>query len=216
MGRRAGLPLRPDLSLERGLLRGGSLYVAGLDEVGRGAWAGPIVAAAVLLPLRLHNLSERLNGVRDSKQMSPGRRQRWDQRIRELACGVGVGEASREEVDGAGVVVATRLAMGRAVQRLPLPPDFLLIDCLRLPEIEIPQHSIVHGDARCLSIAAASIVAKVARDRLMVELEAVHPGYGFAAHKGYGTRGHRAALERHGASPIHRMSFAPLAGLSRR
>jgi len=216
MGRRAGEPRKPDLNLERELLRGGSLYVAGLDEVGRGAWAGPIVAAAVLLPVRVRSLSGKLKGVRDSKQMSPGQRQRWDRRIRELACGVGVGEASREEVDRIGVVAATRLAMERALQRLPLPPDYLLIDYLRLPEIAIPQLSIVHGDARCLSIAAASVVAKVARDRLMVELEAVHPGYGFAAHKGYGTRGHRAALESLGASPVHRMSFAPLAGFSRR
>lgn len=201
----------PDLWLESQLAAAGLQRVAGLDEAGRGAWAGPVTAAAVVLPVRRANLRRLLQGVRDSKEMTPAGRERWELRIREVALAVGLGQASPQEVDALGPLRATRLAMERALQMLPSEPDYLLIDHLRLPEIELPQTGLPHGDARVLSIAAASVVAKVARDRAMVDLEAVFPGYGFAQHKGYGTPGHRTALHRLGPCDIHRRSYAPVA-----
>ncbi len=189
--------------------------IAGLDEAGRGSWAGPVVAGAVILPLSLPDLEERLNGVRDSKQLSPLERERFYEIICSLALVVGVGVIPSAIIDKLGIVSATRQAMALAIAELSPPPDFLLIDFLHLPAIKISQKSIVRGDALSLSIAAASIIAKVTRDRLMVKLEAEYPGYGFARHKGYGTPQHRAALARLGPSPLHRLSYNPVAAACR-
>lgn len=202
----------PDLRHERALYRRGCRLVVGIDEVGRGAWAGPVVAAAVGLPLESRQLRRLLRGVRDSKQMSPIERRDWEPRIRHLAWGWAVGEASVEEIDTLGIVPATRLAMLRAATELLPSPDGLLIDYLRLPDLQLQQVALKFGDQRSLSIAAASVVAKVHRDRLMVELGRSHPGYGLADNKGYGTAAHRAGLDQQGPCVVHRRTFAPVAG----
>jgi ribonuclease HII len=200
----------PDLNHELELLSKGHRYVAGIDEAGRGALAGPVVAAAVLLPLDRFDLARALADVRDSKQMAPAARHRCDKQIREIAVAIGLGEASAAEVDEQGLVPATRAAMQRAVEALDPIPTFLLIDHIRLPELENRQEAITRGDQSVLSIAAASVVAKVWRDRLMTELEMRFAGYGFDRHKGYGTALHRQALERLGPCPEHRRSYAPV------
>lgn len=199
----------PDLRAERSLWRRGYRYLAGLDEVGRGSWAGPLVAAAVILPRQARAL-RRLEGVRDSKQLQPRQREILAQRVREVALAVGIGLVSPRLVDEWGVVEATRQAMRLALDNLDLAPDYLLIDALHLNGVALPQRGLVDGDARCLSIAAASVVAKVHRDRLMASLEPLYPGYGFAQHKGYGTRQHRLALQHLGPTELHRFSFKPL------
>lgn len=200
----------PSLAEEYAALEAGYLLVAGMDEAGRGAWAGPVAAAAVVLPLSSAKQLARLDGVRDSKTLSPRSREAMEARVAEVALGVGLGLASAAEIDAMGIVPATRLAMGRAVAALPAVPSFLLIDAVKLPELNIPQKSIVRGDALSLCIASASVVAKVRRDRLMAELDDLHPGYGFARHKGYGTPQHRRMLLQLGVSPIHRRSFQPV------
>jgi ribonuclease HII len=202
--------LRPDLREEMALYRRGYRLVAGLDEAGRGSWAGPVVAGAVILPLGNDVLEQALDGVRDSKQLNPSERERLYNVIQTEALAVGVGIVPPGQIDELGIVPATKEAMALAVARLPSIPDFLLVDFLGLPRLDYPQKSIVHGDALSLSIAAASIVAKVSRDRFMIELDSQYPGYGFASHKGYGTPQHRAALDRLGPSPIHRFSYAPV------
>jgi ribonuclease HII len=194
-------PLVPNLSEEYALCTAGHTHVAGLDEAGRGAWAGPVCAAAVVLPLDRPNLPDLLTGVRDSKQVSPARR-------------VGVGWATPAEVDEQGILSATRQAMARAVEQLDVRVDALLVDYVHLPGIHLPQRAIPKADVHCLSVAAASIVAKVKRDQLMVTLDADFPGYGLARHKGYGTRQHREALMKLGPSSIHRISWRPLRELS--
>jgi ribonuclease HII len=200
----------PDLQEELDLYAAGHTRVAGLDEVGRGAWAGPVCAAAVVLPLDCPDLPDLLTGVRDSKQLSPARREALLPVILDVAEAVGVGWAAPTEVDERGVVPATQQAMARAVAELDGQVDALLVDYLRLPDLDLPQRALPKADARCLSVAAASIVAKVTRDQLMVALDRDLPGYGFARHKGYGTRQHRQALARLGPSSIHRMSWRPL------
>jgi len=202
--------LVPDLSEELALCAAGYARVAGLDEAGRGAWAGPVCAAAVILPLGRGDLSSALAGVRDSKQLSPTRREALLPHVLDVAQAVGIGWADPAEVDGMGILAATRLAMARAVAGLGGQVDALLVDHLHLPELALPQQSLPKADARCLSVAAASIVAKIERDRLMMALEHEFPGYGFAQHKGYGTQQHRQALERLGPSPLHRLSWQPL------
>jgi len=199
----------PTLALEAQLLEQGIVHIAGVDEAGRGAWAGPVVAAAVVLSLDGVVIPEALKGVRDSKLLSPRRREELFDVLCREARAIGVGAVGPEEIDTRGIVPATRRAMCLALARLGLAPQYLLIDYVTLPDVEIPQHAMAHGDRLCLSIAAASIVAKVHRDRLMVELDAQFPGYGFAQHKGYGTAAHRRALSRLGLSPIHRLSWAP-------
>ena len=199
-----------DLTEESSLWQAGYRCVVGLDEAGRGAWAGPVVAAAVVLPPRRSDLAAALCGVNDSKQLSPRRREELYPLIWQTALAVGVGQAGPQFIDAHGIVPATHEAMRMALRQLVVAPDYLLIDALRLPGVKVPQRGLIHGDARVLSIAAASIVAKVTRDRLMVALEPQHPGYGFAAHKGYGTATHRAALQRLGPCAIHRLSFSPL------
>lgn len=200
----------PTLHLELRLWAQGFRVVAGLDEAGRGTWAGPVVAAAVALPAGDPELLARLQGVRDSKQLTPARREQLLPRILAHALASAVGVVQERDIDQIGIVAATRLAMSRALEGLYPPADFLLIDHLRLPDVPLPQHSLPHGDALVLSIAAASIVAKVHRDRLMQENDCCFPGYGFARHKGYGTPQHRAALRELGPCTLHRLSFAPL------
>lgn len=200
----------PDLREEVALYTEGYRHIAGLDEAGRGSWAGPVVAGAVILPIGQADLSQRLEGVRDSKQLTPRQRERLYGAIRSAALAVGVGIVPPDMIDELGIVPATRQAMDLALVQLDLLPDFLLIDFLNLPGLSVPQKGITGGDAMSLSIAAASIVAKVARDRWMIQLDAQYPGYGFARHKGYGTRQHRESLARLGPSPVHRLSFAPM------
>jgi ribonuclease HII len=201
----------PSLLLERRLLRQGHHLVAGVDEVGRGAWAGPVVAAAVILPLDAPHLRATLKGVNDSKALTARQRERLAATIGEVALAIGVGGAGPAEIDRHGLLAATRAAMQRAVAMLLPPPEALLIDAVDLSAVvPLPQESPIYGDSRSLSIAAASIVAKVSRDRWMVGLDERFPGYGFAAHKGYGTPEHCAALERLGVCAAHRLSYGPI------
>lgn len=200
----------PTLSEERALLEAGYRLIAGVDEAGRGTWAGPVAAAAVVLPVRSADKLAALDGVCDSKALPPRRREELECRIAVTALAVGFGLASASEIDAFGILPATRLAMRRAIANLGITADFLLVDAVRLPEEIVPQKSIVRGDALCFSVAAASIVAKVRRDRLMAELDGLYPGYGFARHKGYGTAQHWAALRALGPCPIHRRTFAPV------
>lgn len=201
----------PDLTEEVTLLACGYRRIAGVDEAGRGAWAGPVYAAAVVLPLERPDLARLLADVRDSKQLSPPQREAAYARIREIALAVGVGWAEVAEIDAMGTLPATRLAMARAIGQMAVAVDALLLDYLRLPDIPLPQRALPKADARCLSVAAASIIAKVERDRRMVEMDREYPGYGFACHKGYGTSQHRQALQRLGPSPIHRRTWRPVA-----
>ncbi len=183
--------------------------VAGLDEAGRGAWAGPVVAAAVILPPDPDLLAEALAGVDDSKRLSPAARDRFYDRIRAVAA-TAVGVVSPEVIDEIGILNATYRAMQAALAALPQQPDALLIDYIPRPLGDWPQQRLVRGERASLSIAAASIIAKVHRDRLMAALDAQYPGYGFARHKGYGTKQHRRALDALGPCAIHRRSWAPI------
>jgi ribonuclease HII len=205
----AEIPAAPDLHFEAALWAAGLSSVAGLDEAGRGAWAGPVSAAAVVLPPN-PDILQALLGVRDSKQMTPSARAFWAAEIRACVPGWGVGFAESSEIDALGIVPATRLAMSRALAALPALPGHLLIDALRLPAVRLPQTDLIKGDARSLSIAAASVLAKTARDALMTCLGEEYPQYGFAAHKGYGTAVHQATLAAHGPCPAHRCCFAPI------
>ncbi len=207
--RRAPYPL-PDLANELELARQGHSLVAGLDEAGRGALAGPVVAAAVMLPLERFDLASALDGVRDSKLMRPAARERWAVEISQVALDHAVGFASAAEVDELGLLPATRLAMQRSLTELKCRPSYLLIDHLALPEIELPQLAITRGDQQVLSIAAASVLAKVTRDEMMRRLGDRFPGYGFAQHKGYGTARHRQAILQLGPCREHRRSYAPV------
>jgi ribonuclease HII len=214
----------PTLDFEQALWSRRISRVAGVDEAGRGAWAGPVVAGAVILPhprlvknWRRDAAFRALADARDSKLLSPAQRARLVEPIRAAAVASATGLASRDEIDALGIVPATRLAMERAVQALGVMPVALLIDAgvgahgrPPLPDFDAPQKSIIHGDQLSLSIACASILAKVKRDLMMVELDVQWPDYGFAQHKGYGTAAHRAALEMFGSSAEHRMSFAPM------
>jgi ribonuclease HII len=208
--------IEPDLNLEIDLWNGGMNYVAGLDEAGRGALAGPVAVGAVVLPCApwplshrgRSNLSGALAGVRDSKQMTPAARDAASPRIKDMAMCWGVGFASAAEIDADGIVAATRLAALRALDQLLILPQYLLTDFrLELPELDIPQTALVKGDARCLSIAAASVLAKTSRDALMREMDSQVPGYGLGRHKGYGTRAHMLAIRQMGYSPVHRRTF---------
>ena len=198
----------PTWDEERHLRSDGYHLIAGIDEVGRGTLAGPVVAAAVLLDPDAH--APYYDELRDSKTLTPRQRERLAASISQSAVGIGVGVAEHSEVDDLGIVKATRTAMARAVADLALRPHYLLIDAVPLPEAGLPFKAIIHGDGRCRSIAAASIVAKVARDRRMTREEVDHPGYGFARNKGYATLDHLRSLQRLGPSAIHRRSFAPV------
>ena len=198
----------PTLVEEKKLREQGYRRVAGLDEVGRGALAGPVVAGAVILPFPIK--ARWIRQVRDSKQLTRARREELDRHIRAAAVSVSIGVMDCLTIDRQGIARATRLAMKAAIDRMPVPPDYLLIDYFKLPESPLPQKGIKYGDSLCLSIACASIVAKVARDGIMRELDGVYGGYGLAAHKGYGTERHLACLGRLGPLPIHRRSFRPV------
>lgn len=198
----------PSFAEEKLLAAQGYRLIAGIDEVGRGALAGPVVAAAVILSY--HRGAPWLNQVRDSKQLSAAQRQLLSHHIHKTAISVGIGITPSNTIDNQGIIRATRLAMKSAIDQLSPPPESLLIDYMLLPEVPLPQKGIKGGDSLCLSIACASIIAKVARDRLMIELDRVHPGYGLAQHKGYGTKKHLSCLHRLGPSPIHRRSFRPV------
>jgi ribonuclease HII len=208
-------PNSPDMRQERALFRQGHVLVAGVDEAGRGTWAGPVIAAAVILPRHAARLAA-LRGVRDSKLLSPAQRGALFDAIHQAALAVGVGTASHAEVDECGIVPATRVAMKRAINALMPAPDALVIDAVRLADVLLPQRVLFHADTLCLSVAAASIIAKVTRDRMMVDLDAQYPGYGFARHKGYGTQQHQQALAQLGPCAIHRMTFEPVKGTADR
>jgi ribonuclease HII len=195
----------PDFSLEN---RAQVQLVAGVDEAGRGPLAGPVVAAAVLIDLT--NLCEEIFvDVNDSKQMSRAKRQLVHERLTALTC-VSVGEASVAEIDHLNILAATLLAMRRAVLGLPRPPQLVLVDGNQRPHLDCPVRCVVGGDGRSLSIAAASIVAKVTRDRIMAALAAAYPAYGWERNAGYPTKEHRLAVTRHGVTPHHRRSFQPI------
>jgi ribonuclease HII len=200
------LPVSPDFSFETALWEQGFQYIAGVDEVGRGALAGPVAAAAVVLPTGAAEAVEFI-GIKDSKQLSAEQRRKWSVIIRKTALAWEVGLASNTEIDAIGIVPATQLAMRRAINRLRVRVEYILIDYVHLPEIAIPQESLVKGDERSASIASASIMAKVARDAILCELDCQYPGYSFAQNKGYGTQAHRIALSKQGLSPVHRRCF---------
>jgi ribonuclease HII len=192
---------------EQALRYHGFRTIAGVDEVGRGALFGPVVAAAVILPECLEELAKA--GLKDSKQLTREERETLDAQIRGMALALCVVEIDAETIDRVNIYQASRMAMLAAVQGLALAPDHLLIDAMRLDH-PCRQTKLIYGDALSLSIAAASVVAKVHRDALMRELDAVHPGYGLASHKGYGTPEHREALTKLGPSTLHRRTFAPV------
>ena len=199
---------KPSFTEEKMLEAQGYQYIAGIDEAGRGSLAGPVVAAAIILPCQID--TPWLNQVKDSKQLSPARRESLFQHIHEVAISTGIGVVPHKVIDAEGIIKATRLAMKLATDQLSPAPEFLLIDYMRLPEVPLPQKGITNGDCLCFSIACASIMAKVSRDHLMIELDEIYPNYGLAQHKGYGTKGHLACLRRLGPSPIHRQSFKPV------
>jgi ribonuclease HII len=200
----------PTLQRESSLRSEGYRAIAGVDEAGRGALAGPVVAGVAILPLDSPTLEEELLGIRDSKVLSAERRAFFYDRIVHSAAALGVGLVGQAALDEMGVALASKLAMSRALDNLTTPPDYLLVDGFPLEYHDIPYESIVGGDDLCFSIAAASIVAKVVRDQIMITLHRVFPGYAFDQHKGYGTAQHREALSRLGPCAIHRLSFAPL------
>ncbi len=201
----------PTLDLERQLHQQGTYLVAGVDEAGRGPLAGPVVAAAVILSPHLDPSTEWLRLVNDSKKLTPLQRETALRYIELHALAIGVGMASPEEIDSKGIAEANRRAMMRAVEHLLVTPHHLLIDYVTFKECVWPYSPIVRGDGLSYSIAAASVVAKVTRDRMMAEAESTYPGYGFGRHKGYGTPEHLRLLGLLGPSPIHRRSFAPVA-----
>lgn len=202
--------LDEDLRLEQMLLYEKELYqagyqaIAGIDEVGRGPLAGPVVAAAVIL-----SPGCKIKGLNDSKKIPKKKHQEIYQAVMNKALAVGVGLIDNEIIDQVNIYEATKLAMKEALSKLSLKPDYLLIDAMKL-DVEIPQESIIKGDANSLSIAAASIVAKVTRDKLMADYDKEYPGYDFAKNAGYGTKSHLQGLERNGVTPIHRKTFEPV------
>lgn len=181
----------------------GFQQIAGIDEAGRGPLAGPVVAAAVIL-----DPDHPIEGVNDSKKLSEKRREQLFELIMTHAVAVGVGLADAKTIDRINILQATRQAMLEAAQTLPCSPDYLLIDGITTIASPLPQQTLKQGDSRSASIAAASIIAKVTRDRLMLDYDCLYPAYGFARHKGYGSAAHLAALQQHGPCPIHRMTFA--------
>jgi len=198
----------PTFSEERVQWARGLSRVAGIDEAGRGPLAGPVVAAAVIMPVEFRR--GWLSLVADSKVITATRREYLYDKLTASALAFGVGVIDSKTIDMVGIAKATRLAMKDAVKQLQPAPEFLLIDYFKLPEVRLPQRGVTDGDSLCISIACASIIAKVSRDRLMVEFDRLYPGYGFADHKGYGTEAHLECLRKLGASPIHRRSFQPV------
>jgi ribonuclease HII len=205
----AGAKFRCEATLERELRARGFHAIAGVDEVGRGALFGPVVAAAVVL-----SPDRPVRGLNDSKQLEPERRETLSARIRERAAGWAIAAVDAATIDSVNIYQASRMAMRLAVSRLDPAPDFLLVDAMSI-DLPIPQRPLIQGDARCHAIAAASIIAKVYRDACMRVWDRVFPEYGLAGHKGYATPEHCKALDQHGPSPLHRLSFAPVRALSR-
>lgn len=205
------LPASPSLRLEHALGSCGRRSVAGIDEAGRGSWAGPVVAAAVVLP---RSLPATLFAVRDSKCLSPDQRERLFEAILQAGLAVGIGWSSHHLIDRVGMAAANRAAMMRAIANLADAPDALLIDAVHLPALAVPQICMPKGEAHSVSIAAASIVAKVVRDRWMVSAAKHFPGYAFERNKGYGTREHRESLRQLGPCDVHRRSFHPVVDLA--
>ncbi len=202
---------KPSLAEEKSLRAEGFRFIAGVDEVGRGALMGPVVAAAVIMP---ENIKARWKSrVRDSKQLSPEVREYLSPFIKETAISFGIGSTPNDIIDTVGIARATCIAMISAIQQLAPQPQFVLIDYVRLHELMIPQKGIIRGDSLCFSIACASIIAKVYRDRMVIEMDGDYPGYGFAGHKGYGTREHIACLREKGPCPLHRRSFRPVSDI---
>ena len=187
---------------ENEALAAGHTNICGCDEAGAGPLAGPVYAAAVILPLGVE-----IDGLNDSKKLTEKKREALFPVIQEKALAYGIGWASAQEIDEINILQATFLAMKRAVEQLPLQPGWALVDGNRMPPLEIPGETVVKGDAQCASIAAASILAKVSRDRLLEEWDQLYPQYGFAKHKGYGTKAHYEAIQAHGILPVHRRSF---------
>lgn len=196
------LRLEEMLVYERKLWDAGKEYIAGVDEVGRGPLAGPVVTAAVILPKEFSLL-----GVDDSKKLSPKRRDELFDQIKEAAICYAIGRREPERIDEINILEATKEAMQEAIDGLRIKPDHVLIDAVNLKTLRIPQSSIIHGDATSVSIAAASIIAKVTRDREMLEMAKLYPGYSFESNKGYGTAAHYEGLAAKGPCPIHRKSF---------
>ncbi|MBQ7253003.1 MAG: ribonuclease HII [Kiritimatiellae bacterium] len=205
------------LEHERDAWKAGRLFVAGVDEAGRGPLAGPVVAAAVWFDRGFAEREEKkmLAGVDDSKRLSPARREAvYELLVNCPQARIAFSAAEVEEISRLDILHATHAAMARALEALDPPPDFALVDGLPVPGLPVPSRAIVKGDAKSLSIAAASIVAKVVRDRRMLELDKLYPQYGFAQHKGYGTAAHLAAIRKHGPCPAHRPTFAPVRQLT--
>ena len=198
----------PDFEFEKKYHAQGFNRIVGIDEAGRGPWAGPVVAAAVILNPKNTN-DALLAELDDSKKLSAPKRDALYEALQQSA-DVGVGKASVEEIDTINILQATFLAMTRAVESLPRAPDFALADGNKLPPLSCPAEAIVKGDSRSLSIAAASIIAKVTRDRIMTELGEIHPGYAWEKNKGYGTKAHQARLEQRGVTEHHRKSYRPI------
>ena len=187
---------------ELALQQRGYQRIAGVDEAGRGALAGPVVASAVILPINC-----RIPGLTDSKQLTPKQRDRLFGEIQRTAIAIGVGCVDSEEIDRLNILQATMQAMRQAIEQIRPPPDYVLVDGSQLPPISLPAQAIPKGDALIQSISAASVIAKVTRDGLMIEAEVLYPHYGFQRHKGYGTLQHRQAIAQFGPCPIHRRSF---------
>ncbi len=187
---------------ENNLKEKGYKLIAGIDEAGRGPLAGPVVAAAVILPHSIY-----IDGIDDSKKLSSQKRENLFQIIREKALSIGVGIIDNVKIDQVNILCATKMAMAEAIKKLSLGPEYLLIDALKLPDINIKQMSIIKGDSKSISIAAASIIAKVTRDKIMDQYNEVYPEYGFEHHKGYPTKQHYFNIQRYGLTAIHRKSF---------
>lgn len=196
------------LKYEKDLYKNGVNLIAGVDEVGRGPLVGPVVAAAVILPINYH-----LDGLNDSKKLTEKKRERLYDILMQEAIAIGIGEASAKEIDEINIYQASKLAMMRALKNLKIKPEHVLVDAMPLKEIDIPSTSIIHGDALSLSIAAASVIAKVTRDRMMIELDKKYPEYGFAQHKGYPTKKHLEVLQKYGVLDNYRFTYGPVRDL---
>lgn len=204
------IPEKPNLEFETKLWQKNTRFVAGLDEAGRGALAGPLIAAAVILPPERPDLLEALEGVRDSKKLTPKKRQALVETIKSTALFWAYGRVEAEEIDQKGIMLAGQFVFMRAIENLDQTPEHLLLDFFAIPQLPMFQTAVVKGDARSMSIACASVLAKVARDEEMRTLDEIYPGYGFSQNKGYGTLAHREAIERFGPCPQHRQSFTLL------
>lgn len=194
--------LKEMLKIEDSLYSEGYEYICGIDEAGRGPLCGPVVAAAVILPKDKY-----IEGVNDSKKLSPKKREKLYDDIKKEAISVGIGIVDVDIIEEINILNATKLAMIKAIKDLKIKPDYLLIDGNQLIDIDIEKQTVVSGDAKSESIAAASIIAKVTRDRMLINFDKLYPEYGFAKHKGYGTKIHIEAIKKYGLTPIHRKSF---------